>query len=78
MNSDYLLILIAGVSGFALGAGWFGFLYVKLKSKTAAYQRQLEKTSIAGSSNSSKVDVLEAKIRVLEKALNEALNKNSN
>jgi hypothetical protein len=41
--------------------------------KLNSYKRELEKESISGSENSSKVKVLEAKIEVLEKALERAL-----
>ena len=40
------------------------------KAKVKAYERELEKTSITGQNNASKVDVLEAKIKTLEKAFN--------
>ena len=39
------------------------------------YKRELEKESITSSENSSKVKVLESKIEVLEKALENALKK---
>lgn len=38
------------------------------KDKVKAYQRELERTSISGSANASRVEVLEAKIKTLEKA----------
>jgi uncharacterized membrane protein YciS (DUF1049 family) len=60
-------------AGFALGSAVFGWLYLRLKNKMKAYERQLEKTSVAGASSSSRVEVLEAKIKVLEKALEDAL-----
>ena len=40
------------------------------KDKVKAYQRELEKSSISGTTNASKVEVLEAKIKTLEKAFN--------
>ena len=42
--------------------------------KINAYQRQLEKESISSNESSSRVKVLESKIEVLEKALENALN----
>ncbi|MDR1168683.1 MAG: hypothetical protein LBK53_07345 [Heliobacteriaceae bacterium] len=70
MNFIYLGIFLAG---FAVGAALFGVLYLRLKEKNKAYHRQLERTSVASSSNSSKVEILESKIKVLEKALEDAL-----
>lgn len=48
------------------------FLIVKDK-KIMTYKRQLEKESISSDENAAKVKVLEAKIQVLEKALENAL-----
>ena len=47
-------------------------IYVKNK-KMNAYKRQLEKESITSDENAAKVKVLEQKIEVLEKALENAL-----
>ncbi len=47
-----------------------------INEKNSAYKRQLEKTSVSSTENSSRVEVLEAKIKVLEKALEDALKKN--
>ena len=47
----------------------------KLQDALEIYKRQLEKTSIGSSESNSKVKVLESKIKVLEKALEDALNK---
>ena len=43
--------------------------------KLNSYKRELEKESINSTENSSRVKVLEAKIEVLEKALENALKK---
>lgn len=69
----------------ALGLVFFcGFLFgvflmnLKLNVKNDrinTYKRELEKESITSSENSSKVKVLESKIEVLEKALENALKK---
>lgn len=48
-----------------------------INEKNSAYQRQLEKTSIDKNENSSRVEVLENKIKVLEKALEDALKRNN-
>lgn len=47
----------------------------QLQDTLKVYKRQLEKTSIGSNESSSKVKVLESKIKVLEKALEDALNK---
>lgn len=47
-----------------------------INEKNTAYKRQLEKTSVSSTESSSRVEVLEAKIKVLEKALEDALKKN--
>ena len=45
------------------------------KTKINSYKRELEKESISSSESEAKVKVLEAKIEVLEKALENALKK---
>ena len=50
------------------------FMIVKNK-KINVYKRQLEKEAISSDENIAKVKVLETKIEVLEKALENALNK---
>lgn len=72
-----LLILIMYLAG---ESAMFFFLLPILKQnkeKESAYERRLEKTSASKDESSSKVKVLEAKIEVLEKALEEALKKRS-
>ena len=71
--SVYTLIIFA--LGEISAVFFFAPLYTSLKEKYNAYKRELEKSSISNSSNSSKVEVLEAKIATLEKALKDALNK---
>lgn len=48
-------------------------MFVK-NNKITAYQRQLEKEAISSDENAARVKVLESKIQVLEKALENALN----
>ena len=50
-------------------------LYASLKEKYSAYKRELEKGLISNSDGEAKIKVLENKITVLEKALDEALKK---
>ncbi len=62
-----VLVLLAGI--FA-GAG-IVYMFLQAQSqKLKAYQRELERTSITGVDNASRVEVLEAKIKTLEKAFN--------
>jgi len=67
VSSYTLLILFAGL--FA-GAGTVYMFLQAQTDKLKMYQRELEKTSIAGDDNASRVEVLEAKIKTLEKAFN--------
>ena len=60
-----LSVLFAGLFS---GAGVMSLFLGVQKDKVKAYKRELEKTSVVGEANASKVDVLEAKIKTLEKA----------
>lgn len=66
--STYTTLILLG--GIFVGAGTVYMFYDATKDKVKAYQRELERTSISGSSSASKVEVLEAKIKTLEKAFN--------
>ena len=74
MNIATYTLTVLGVGIFS-GVCLLGQLYLSEKNKLNAYKRELEKSSVTNSSNSSKVQVLEAKIATLEKALNDALNR---
>ena len=52
---------------------FFAPIYTSLKEKYKAYKRELEKGSISNTTAESKIQVLENKITVLEKALDDAL-----
>ncbi len=54
---------------------FFAPLYKSLKDKYTAYKRELERGSISNTSAEAKIGVLENKITVLEKALEDALKK---
>ncbi len=54
---------------------FFAPLYNSLKNKFNAYKRELERGSISNTTAEAKIGVLENKITVLEKALDEALKK---
>ena len=67
------------IAVFAFGASFILFifapLYNSLKDKYVAYKKELERGSITNTSSEAKIQVLENKIAVLEKALNDALKK---
>jgi len=63
------------VLGILLGILLMNFFLVVKNKKINLYQRKLEKESISSDENAAKVKVLESKIEVLEKALENALNK---
>lgn len=66
--STYTVLIL--LSGIFVGAGTVYMFLSAQKEKVKAYQRELEKTSISGLNNASRVEVLEAKIKTLEKAFN--------
>lgn len=68
--------LIIFILGEISAIFFFAPLYKSLKEKFNAYKRELEKGSISNTSSEAKIQVLENKITVLEKALDDALNNN--
>ena len=69
-NIYMIVMIILGVLVIAL------IFTVSGMSKTIkAYKKQLEKMSVNNDSSSSRVEVLEAKIKTLETALQKALDK---
>lgn len=70
-------MLIFFVAGILSGIFWAASFYSSNQVKLKEYQRKLEKTSVQSSEDSSKVEVLEAKIKTLEKALQSALEQNN-
>lgn len=69
------LLLIMFTSGITLGIFCMTFFLDKSSSSLKMYKRELEKESISSTESSSQIKVLESKIEVLEKALQQALNK---
>ncbi len=66
-------VLVSFIAGMFLGILLMNiFVFVKDK-KISIYKRQLEKESVSSDENAAKVKVLEQKIEVLEKALENAL-----
>lgn len=70
-----ILYLILFALGEIAGICYLMPLYKSGQEKLQAYKRELERGSVTNSSSASKIEVLENKIRVLEKALDDALNK---
>jgi len=78
-HSIDLVYVIFGVfiAGLLAGYAWMFTAYLTCQEKFKEYKRKLEQTTVTAESGSSKVDVLQAKIEVLEKALKSALEKNN-
>lgn len=70
-----LQLSIAFILGIVLGLLLMNIFVIVKNKKISIYQRQLEKESITADENSARVKVLEQKIEVLEKALENALKK---
>ena len=60
--------------GVFIGIFLMNILIIVKNKKIVVYKRQLEKEAISSDENAAKVKVLESKIQVLEKALENALN----
>ena len=74
LNLDpYLQLGISFIVGIILGILLMNICVVVKNKKISLYQRKLEKESISSDENAAKVKVLESKIEVLEKALENAL-----
>ena len=73
-----LYTLIIFILGELSAIFFFAPIYTSLKEKFKAYKRELEKGSISNTSAEAKIQVLENKITVLEKALDDALKNNNN
>lgn len=63
------------LSGVFIGASVVAQFYFAQKEKLDAYKRELERKMITNSSSTSKIEVLESKIKTLEIALQNALKK---
>ncbi len=74
-QTGHIPMTIMFLSGFVL-AIFLMTLKINVKNKKLnSYKRELEKEAIASTESSSRVKVLESKIEVLEKALENALKK---
>jgi len=68
-----IVIILIAILGTVLGLCYSLGLYRSQKFKAEAYYRELEKASINNMTGDDKIKVLENKIQVLEKALDDAL-----
>lgn len=67
------ILLIFFVAGTFAGIFWAASFYSPVENKLKEYQRKMEKASVQSDEESSKVAVLEEKIKTLEAALQSAL-----
>lgn len=74
LEGIYQLVLIF-ISGTILGIVLMNIRIFVKDNKINSYKRELEKEAISSDENAAKVKVLESKIQVLEKALENALKK---
>ena len=72
--SLYFQIGLSFNAGIVIGMLLMNICVIVKNKKINQYQRKLEKESISSDENAAKVKVLESKIQVLEKALENALN----
>ena len=76
-NQQLLLevILCTFITGFSICATILNLIHSNTSESLNVYKRELEKESIDKTESSSRIKVLESKIQVLEKALDEAIKK---
>ena len=72
--NSYFQLGIVFILGFVIGVLLMNIFIIVKNKKINQYQRKLEKESISSDENAARVKVLESKIQVLEKALDNALN----
>lgn len=73
MNVLIKTMICVFIAGIALCALVYDLIYSSTLVSLESYKRELEKESINKTESSSRVKVLESKIEVLEKALEDAL-----
>lgn len=71
--NGYLQLSLIFFGGILFGIFLMNLKLIVKNKKIGSYQRQLEKESISSDENAARVKVLESKIEVLEKALENAL-----
>jgi hypothetical protein len=69
------LLIIAFLAGISASSLIHRMIISKTSNSLNMYKRELEKESIGSTESSARIKVLESKIQVLEKALQDALNK---
>ncbi len=75
VSSQLVVLGLFVTTGLTAGVFCMMFLLDKSSSSARMYKRELEKESISSTESASQIKVLESKIEVLEKALEQALNK---
>ncbi len=68
-----MTIILVLLIGLVIGSGIVSLFLQEEQHRAKAYKRELEKSSIQGSNHESRVEVLEAKIKTLEKAFDSVL-----
>ena len=77
LNINFTMqLLIAFFIGIFVGIFLMNIVVLVKNKKIGLYKRQLEKEALSSDENAAKVKVLESKIKVLEKALENSLNNN--
>lgn len=71
----FMVILIIFILGILVGSCWASAFYATLEKKIKEYQKRLERNTLISCEGNARVEVLEEKIKVLEKALQSALEK---
>lgn len=72
-TNSFVYIVAIMVVGFCAGLLMGSVFALNQKEKLSPYKRQVEKLSVMKDSNQSRVEVLEAKIKTLETALQQSL-----
>jgi uncharacterized membrane protein YgaE (UPF0421/DUF939 family) len=77
LNINFTMqLLITFFIGIFVGIFLMNIVVLVKNKKIGHYKRQLEKEALSSDENAAKVKVLESKIKVLEKALENSLNNN--
>ncbi len=77
LNINFTMqLLITFFIGIFVGIFLMNIVVLVKNKKIGLYKRQLEKEALSSDENAAKVKVLESKIKVLEKALENSLNNN--
>ncbi len=73
LTNSFVYVVCVFVAGFIAGSLFGSVFLISQKEKLSPYKRQFEKMSVIKDSNEAKVQALEAKIKTLESALEQAI-----